>query len=61
MKLIISLSMNPKEFAQLIDADSPEEKLRQKNLFILIMSVMSCMRMCLIHPLLPGGREYTVR
>ncbi len=61
MQLTFSFTMNAKEFAQLIDADSPEEKLRQKNLFIVLMSVMSCMRMCLIHPLLPGGREYTMR
>ena len=38
-----------------------QQRARQKNLFTLIMATMSCMRMSLIHPLIPKGREITIQ
>jgi len=42
------------------NAVTPEQRFRQKELFTILMATMSCMRMTLIHPLLPGGREFTI-
>lgn len=49
------------DFSTLGNVVTPAAKRRQKDLFTILMATMSCMRMCLIHPLIPGGREYTVR
>jgi len=40
---------------------SPEAKLYRMELFDVMMACMSCMRMSLIHPILPGGREVTIQ
>lgn len=40
---------------------SPESRRRVKELFDIMMACMSCMRMALIHPMLPGGREVTIQ
>ena len=51
------------EFSKLADRANarPEDRARQKELFTVLMATMSQMRMALIHPLLPGGRELTIR
>lgn len=40
---------------------SPESRRRVKELFDIMMACMSCMRMSLLHPMLPGGREVTIQ
>ena len=52
-----------KEFSQISSANNlrPEQRARQKNLFTILMATMCCMRMALIHPILPGGREITIQ
>jgi len=40
---------------------NPESIQRQKELCDIMMACMSCMRMALIHPIIPGGREMTIR
>ena len=51
------------EFSKLADRANarPEDRARQKELFTVLMATMSQMRMALIHPLLPGGRELTIK
>lgn len=40
---------------------SPESRRRMKELFDIMMACIACMRMSLVHPMLPGGRELTIQ
>ena len=40
---------------------SPQSRIRVRESFDIMMACMACMRMSLIHPVLPGGREATVQ
>ena len=40
---------------------NPESIRRQKELCEIMMACMSCCRMSLIHPIIPGGREITIQ
>ena len=40
---------------------SPEARFRMKKVFEIMMACMACMRMALVHPILPGGREMTIQ
>ena len=44
-----------------LEDGSPESRRRAKELFDIMMACMSCMRMSLVHPMLPGGREATIQ
>ena len=50
-----------KEFSQMSDAYNAQQRRRQNDLFQILMACMACTRMCLIHPLVPKGREATIR
>jgi len=43
------------------DSGNPLARQRMKEVFEIMMACMSCARMSLIHPLLPGGRELTIQ
>jgi hypothetical protein len=43
-----------------MQAASPEACHRTKKVFEMMMACMACMRMALVHPILPGGREATI-
>lgn len=49
------------QFGRLVDNNDPGTVLKRKQLFERMLSMASCMRMSLIHPLLPGGRLWTVQ
>ncbi len=50
-----------KEFSRLFEeAQTPQAVLRQKETFTILMACMSCMRMSLIHPIIPRCREVTI-
>ena len=40
---------------------SPEARYKMKKVFEIMMACMACMRMALVHPILPGGREMTIQ
>ena len=44
-----------------MDDANPDSIRRQKELCDIMMACMACMRMALIHPIIPGGREITIR
>jgi SNF2 family DNA or RNA helicase len=50
-----------KKLQEAIDDGNPESIRKQKELCDIMMATMSCMRMALVHPLLPGGREITIQ
>ena len=51
-----------KQFKKLIDSiENPIVRLKQKEVFTIIMACMACMRMALIHPMIPKGRELTIQ
>ena len=43
-----------------LERASPEARFRAKKVFEAMMACMACMRMALVHPILPGGREMTI-
>jgi hypothetical protein len=43
-----------------MEATTPEARHRAKKVFEMMMACMACMRMALVHPVLPGGREMTI-
>jgi hypothetical protein len=49
-----------KKLRRSMQAASPEARHRAKKVFELMMACMACMRMALVHPILPGGREATI-
>ncbi|KAL7499275.1 hypothetical protein ACHAWT_006896 [Skeletonema menzelii] len=49
------------QLQEAMDDGSPESIRRQKELCEIMMACMSCMRMALIHPIVPGGREITIQ
>ena len=44
-----------------MEATSPEARRRAKKTFEVMMSCMAIMRMALVHPILPNGREVTIQ
>lgn len=44
-----------------MEARSPEARLKAKKTFEVMMSCMAIMRMALVHPILPNGREVTIQ
>lgn len=49
-----------KKLKRNMQAASPEARHKAKKVFELMMACMACMRMALVHPILPGGREATI-
>ena len=49
------------KFNRLNDDRSPQALMAKKMLFENMLACASCMRMALIHPLLPGGRDWTIQ
>jgi hypothetical protein len=39
---------------------NPDDSYRERKVFQMMMTCLSCMRMALVHPVLPGGREMTI-
>ena len=49
------------KLAKLVDDPSPRAVARRKKLFDMMLSSAACMRMALIHPVIPaGGRDWTI-
>ena len=44
-----------------MEETSPEARFKAKKVFEIMMACMACMRMALVHPILPGGREMTIQ
>ncbi|MGK3744127.1 MAG: hypothetical protein ACI8RD_006708 [Bacillariaceae sp.] len=50
-----------KQMTKFIDNPSPEARKQMMQVFQIMMACMANMRMSLIHPAIPGGREMTIR
>lgn len=49
------------KFTRLTNDNSPPAMLRKKQLFEQLLATFACMRMCLIHGVIPNGRDFTIQ